>query len=97
MGHQQPSKDGGGTQDALPLTAELFSRDTFRERGSVNSVYSLVIPPLVTRMTLGKLNGLHNKVPSHEKGHGVGGKEGRKGVGESNRNKLYTCMKLSKS
>lgn len=77
MGHQQPSKDRGGTQGALPLTAELFSRDTFRERGSVNSVYSLVIPPLVTRMTLDKLNGLHDKVPSHECGTGAAREEER--------------------
>lgn len=73
---QQPSKNGGGTQGALPVTAELFSRDTFRGRGSVNSVYSLVIPTLVMRMTLDKLNGLHDKVPSYECGNGLAREEG---------------------
>lgn len=63
---------------ALSLTAELFPGDRFREKGSMNSVYPLVSPPLVTKMALNKLNGPHNRVSSHESGRAGEGQVGKR-------------------
>lgn len=67
----------------------------------VTSLYPQCTSPLVTKVALDKLNGTHNKVPSHESGKGTGRREERtrgrnKGVGESE-HELYarSCQRAN--